>query len=257
MCHLSHTYDSLLPLELYQEKLWLLDMDRDTVFYHLRCWNKKRKACLIITIYFINALTIHSVPMVSWKKILILVFILMKERLFNTMKIFYSKVLENHRKDDQSWFKSLDCSVLSVYDSLTTEVLAQHWTLRSSGLSCIHLVIVSSILSADLCVILTFSVLCVEIHFRPKELSSQKLVKANGSGFNELVCLAQKFCQKYSQELVAISFMIQLASCCNNSLCPFSLAVRLEYLPLSCLCTFLACEEQRDLHLFLSCTEFS
>lgn len=49
---------------------------------------------------------------------------------------------------------------------------------------------------ANLWVILTFCALCVEIHFRPKELSSQKLVKTNGSGFNELVCLAQKFCQK-------------------------------------------------------------
>lgn len=60
----------------------------------------------------------------------------MKERPFNIAKIFYSNVLENQRKVDQSCFKALDCSMPFPYDGLTTEFLAHLASLVSSGLSC-------------------------------------------------------------------------------------------------------------------------
>lgn len=56
----------------------------------------------------------------------------------------------------------------------------------------------------------------------------KKLVKTNGSDFNELACLIWRFCQQFYQELIIISFMIQIACSCNSSLCPFSLAVMLK-----------------------------
>lgn len=61
-----------------------------------------------------------------------------------------------------------------------------------------------------------------------KQFSQKKLVKTNGSDFNELACLMQRFCQQCSQELIVISFMIQTTCSCNGSLCLFSLAVLLK-----------------------------
>jgi len=76
------------------------------------------------------------------------------------VKIFYSNALENQLKVDQSWFKTLDCSMPSPYDGLTMELLA-------------HLVSALSLPTGIRVIMASFSGFSEEIH--------PGLVKTNGS----------------------------------------------------------------------------
>lgn len=129
------------------------------------------------------------------------------------MKIFYPNVLETQIKCNQIWFKALDHSMTSPSDSFATGLLAYlvfehcwyHWVMDISDF---------------------FSGFGDEIHSGPKQFSSEKFVKNNGSDFNESHVWCKISVKKFPK--CWLSFMIQIACCCNNSLCPFSLAVSLK-----------------------------